>query len=171
MLGSCLLVATLAAAGAADASRCAAIPDDARRLACYDALFRDADRPAPPVMAGEPAAPAKPTVAAAAAPAAAAAAADPDRDFGLSGHQRAERSGPGGEPDEIQAVVVELLESRVGKPTYVLDNGHRWRQTDATSRPKFKVGQTVVIRKASLGSFLASSPDSGGAPVRIRRVD
>jgi len=165
MLETVILAAALAAAGPTDASQCAAMSDDARRLACYDALFRPSDRVAPAPTQTEPTQPA----AAAAAPAVPAAA--PEQDFGLTDLQRAERDGPRDTLDEIRAVVTEIYESRVGKPSYMLDNGQRWRQVEATSRPMFKVGATVVIRKAALGSFMGIVPDAGGAPVRLRREE
>jgi hypothetical protein len=165
MLETVILAAALAAAGPTDPSQCAAMPDDARRLACYDALFRPSDRAAPTETQAGPAQPA----AAVAVPAAAAAA--PEQDFGLSGQQRAKRDAAEESVDEIRAVVVELHGSRVGKPAYTLDNGQRWRQVEATSWPMFKVGATVVIRKAALGSFMGIVPDAGGAPVRLRREE
>jgi hypothetical protein len=166
MLETVILAAALAAAGPTDASQCAAMSDDARRLACYDALFRPSDRAAPTEMQAGPTQPE-----AAASAVAVPAAAAPEQDFGLSGQQRAKRDAAEESVDEIRAVVVELHGSRVGKPAYTLDNGQRWRQVEATSRPMFKVGATVVIRKAALGSFMGIVPDAGGAPVRLRREE
>jgi len=166
MLETVILAAALAAVGPTDASQCAAITDDTRRLACYDALFRSSGRAAPTEAQAAPTQPAG-VAAAVAVPAAAA----PEQDFGLSGQQRARRDGADESVDEIRAVVVELHASRVGKPAYTLDNGQRWRQVEATSRPMLKVGATVVIRKAALGSFMGIVPDAGGAPVRLRREE
>jgi hypothetical protein len=165
MLETVILAAALAAAGPTDASQCAAMSDDARRLACYDALFRPSDRVASTQTQTEPTQPA----AAAATPAVSAAA--PEQDFGLTELQRAERDGPRDTLDEIRAVVTEIYESRVGKPSYMLDNGQRWRQVEATDRPMLKVGAVVVIRAAAFGSFMATMPDRGGAPVRLRREE
>lgn len=177
MFASLILISSLAAAGAAEPGQCAAMKDDGQRLACYDALFR-AD-PEPPVgtpppaeqaAAASAARAAAPSQAAAAQAAAAAVAAAPEDDFGLSGHQRDMRDGAS-RLDEIRAVVVEIHESRVGKPAYTFDNGQRWRQVEATSRPRLRVGATVVIKRAALGSFMATMPEVAGPPARLRREE
>lgn len=100
------------------------------------------------------------------------AAGDGEQDFGLSPRQIEERAGVNRDHvDAIEAVVTEVLQSRVGKAAYVLDNGQRWRQVEASTWPMFRVGQKIVIRRAALGSFLASAPDAGGPPVRVRRQE
>jgi len=177
MFESWVVIAALAAAGAADASQCTEIADGGQRLACYDALFRVTGQPAAGnTLSMESVAP-RPETAQSVAPAAAPTAAAPavattqEQDFGLSEQQRAERDGTTNRLDEIRAVVVEIHESRVGKPAYTLDNGQRWRQVEATSRPQLKVGATVVISKAALGSFMAKMPDIGGPPARVRREE
>lgn len=164
MLETVLLAAAVAAASPVDAGECAPITDDSRRLACYDSLFRAPARSA--TIADHP----QPSPASTSAPAAVAAA-PLEQDFGLTDLQRAERDGPRDTLDEIRAVVTEIYESRVGKPSYMLDNGQRWRQVEATDRPMLKVGAVVVIRAAAFGSFMATMPDRGGAPVRVRREE
>lgn len=176
MFEALILVTSLAAAGSADSSRCAAMTDDDQRLACYDALHRPTEpdpasqrsvEPAPPAAGQErPAAQAE-TGAAQAGTAAAAS----QEDFGLTAKQRDERDGVDTRIDEIRAVVVEVHESRAGKPAYTLDNGQRWRQTESTSRPLLKVGATVVIKRGSLGSFMAKMPEIGGPPAWVRREE
>ena len=177
MFQSMILVAALAAAGASDASQCAAIMDDGERLACYDALHRSTE---PGAAASERAAERAPPGAQTAPPTPASAtgvaqegatAPDPGKDFGLTAQQRDERDGVDARLDEIRAVVVEIHESRAGKPAYTLDNGQRWRQTESTSRPLLKVGATVVIKRGSLGSFMAKMPDFGGPPAWVRREE
>lgn len=191
MIEFLVLAVSLAGAGQAAPAQCARLQDDAARLACYDAAFRaepaagpataaptdtaipqaaaQATRPAP----GAATSPASAPSAAAAAPAAATTATDREDDFGLSGEQRAARAGSAGveQPKQISGVIAEIYGSRVGKPAFRLDNGQRWRQTEATNRPMFNVGETVVIRGASMGSFLASVPDSGRPAVRVRREE
>lgn len=166
MLETVMLAAAVAAASPVDAGQCAPITDDSRRLACYDSLFR---APAPSAATADHP---QPSPASTSAPAAVAAAAAPlEQDFGLTDLQRAERDGPRDTLDEIRAVVTEIYESRVGKPSYMLDNGQRWRQVEATDRPMLRVGAVVVIRAAAFGSFMATMPDRGGAPVRLRREE
>lgn len=179
-----LLLAASAAVSTSPAA-CATLEDDRARLACYDALFREAPKTTTSAPAGaggtpapEPASPRARPAAAAAAPAAApaaaaAAAAAPEAEFGLSGQQRQERAEAAGARtvDQVSAKIVAIEPSRVGKPAIALDNGQRWRQIEATSRPVFEVGETVVIRRASFGSFLAVVPDSGHAAVRVKREE
>jgi len=172
-----LLLAASAAASTGPAA-CALLEDDRARLACYDSLFRETPaEPSASASAGAPAAreplpaPAAATPVAAAPVAAAEVATDPEAEFGLSGQQRQERAEAAGvrKVDEVSARIVAVAPSRVGKPAIELENGQRWRQIEATSWPVFEVGETVVIRKASFGSFLAVVPDSGHAAVRVKR--
>ena len=191
MIESLVLAVSLAGAGQAAPAQCARLQDDTARLACYDAVFRadpaagpapaartDAEIPPAAAQATRPVpgavtSPASAPSAAAAVPAAAATASDREDDFGLTGVQRAERAAAAGtaQPDRLTAVVAEVYDSRVGKPAFRLDNGQRWKQTEATDLPMFRVGETVVIRKASFGSFLASVPGSGRPAVRVRREE
>jgi len=161
MLHMVLIGALLAGSGSDQAGeRCAGIASDAGRLACYDAVYR---RP------GEPAAPA-----AAAAPTgtpAAAAPPVPESEFGLSGHQREQQRGATNRIEELRIVVQSVEPSRSGRATYRLSNGQRWVQSEATDRPAFSAGDVIVIRRASMGSFLAVVPDSGRAAIRVKRLE
>jgi hypothetical protein len=172
MIEFVVLMASMAGSGQPDPAQCAQLSQDAARLACYDAVFR----PAPAAPAPDDAmasAAATPSAAAPAAPVAAAAVVATKDDFGLSGEQRAARAESAGveQPKQVTGVIAEIYGSRVGKPAFRLDNGQRWRQTEATTRPMFNVGETVVIRGASMGSFLASVPDSGRPAIRVRREE
>lgn len=178
MIEFVVLMASMAGAGQPDPAQCAQLPEDAARLACYDAVFRPAAAPTaatPSAAAPAAATPsaAAPSAAAPAAPVAAAAVVATKDDFGLSGEQRAARAESAGveQPKQVTGVIAEIYGSRVGKPAFRLDNGQRWRQTEATTRPMFNVGETVVIRGASMGSFLASVPDSGRPAIRVRREE
>jgi nucleoid-associated protein YgaU len=142
-----------------DLAHCAAIEQASSRLACYDALAGrvSAQAPAPPAagVASAPAAPAAAaapaSAAAAAAPSAsasAAAAADP-QNFGLSNAQL--HIGPQG-PNEIAAVVTRLIPDARGGSMLLLDNGQAW--TFPEQDPWLMAGNSVTIRRASLGSFL-----------------
>jgi len=172
LIETLLFAASMLAAVQAEVDKCTALEQDSARLACYDALFR----PAPGPAALEAPAPTPvsraPGVDAVAAPAAGAAAAteQPEDTFGLTEEQRAERAKVE-TLDEISAVIVGIEPSRVGKPVLVLDNGQRWKQLEATVLPVFGEGETVMIRKATFGSYLASVPESGRSAVRVRRLD
>ena len=50
-----------------------------------------------------------------------------------------------------------------------LDNGHIWRQLDNRPMP-LKSGETVIVREASLGSFLMEK-QSGSSSIRVKRVN
>jgi len=193
-----LVVMGLAAAVDPQAvSACAAIDDDGRRLACYDGLFRPLDAASQKVAAGAAgppaaspsrtvgaapvavaaAAPATPPVAASAnAPApvsqvspAPAAPTSPAEQFGLSAEQIEERrpqAAPEIESIESRVVAVKALPR--DRFLLTLENGQVWEQTEPTPRQRFYPGDTVEIRKAALGSFLASGPRSGER-IRVKR--
>jgi hypothetical protein len=178
------------------AAECGRIADDARRLACYDGLFR-----APPPQSREvaspgqvpvatratsagtvsaPAAAAGTVVAAGSAAAAAttgaataAAAATPVEDFGLTEAQKQSRDSANpdqAEPriESITAVVAAAEQARTGEVQVTLDNGQVWRQADTAMRLFVRPGDTVTIRAAALGSFMLRVP--GRPAVRVRRV-
>ncbi|HNP62719.1 MAG TPA: hypothetical protein PKH39_02230 [Woeseiaceae bacterium] len=70
---------------------------------------------------------------------------------------------------QIEADVVDVRKSALRKLTVVLDNGQTWRQLDNQSMP-LKSGETVVIREASLGSFLMEKK-SGSRSIRVKRAN
>lgn len=154
---------------------CAAVEADAPRLECFDAIGRSLSHGAPshvtaPVDETAQAAP-KPVAAAVAPhPAAATEGPSPERDFGLTAAQMESRDGGGeDELEQIESAVMEVLSSRSGKHAYRLENGQVWRQIEATTLPQIRAGEAMIIRRASLGSFLASGRESGRPPVRVRR--
>ncbi len=70
---------------------------------------------------------------------------------------------------QIEAKVTDVRKSATNKLTITLDNGQIWRQLD--SRPMhLKSGETVIVRKASLGSFLMEKK-SGGRSTRVKRTN
>lgn len=70
---------------------------------------------------------------------------------------------------EIEAVVTDVRKSASKKLTVSLDNGQIWRQLD--NQPLLlKNGEAVVIRKASLGSFLMEKK-TGGRSIRVKRAN
>lgn len=184
MLATWVAIGLALSASQADVDRCLGIGDDAARLACYDRLFDRRQSAAPaaalpaagtPAAAGKPApaspaAPAKEVATVAPVPAAATAAAAPapapEEAFGLTVDQR-----PEGKVKSISGTLVEVESSATGRHVLVLDNGQRWRQLEPTTRPAFSSGETVEIRRAALGSYLATVPDSGRRAVRVRRED
>ncbi len=70
---------------------------------------------------------------------------------------------------QIEAKVTDVQKSTYKKLTVTLDNGQIWQQLDNQRMP-LKSGETVVVREASLGSFLMEKK-SGGRSIRVKRVN
>lgn len=68
--------------------------------------------------------------------------------------------------EAIEAKVVGIGRSASARPTLALDNGQVW-EVDA-SEPPLDVGQTVSIKRASMSSFLLTTPRKRS--YRARRV-
>lgn len=68
----------------------------------------------------------------------------------------------------IEAKIGSLHSLGYGKWQIVLEDGAQWMTTEAvTGRPP-KVGQTIEIRRAAMGSFMGKV--EGGRAVRMKRV-
>jgi len=162
---------------------CMKIDDDAARLACYDVqLGRAPAAPATPpadrpqTASGVAEADTAPVVAAAAAaPAAPASAAPvrPEDNFGLTAEQRDARAAETQNAERINrmtAIVQSATMTASSRLLLTLDNGQQWVQVEPSRRQYFFEGETITIKKASLGSFLATGPRSGTG-IRVRRLD
>jgi hypothetical protein len=78
----------------------------------------------------------------------------------------------GRDPDvvqEITAAIREIGRDASGRLVLVLDNGQRWIQTDTVGGRSPRAGQNVRIRRAALGSFIASVEERPGFRVRRDR--
>jgi len=196
MIKLCLLTTALLVQQGTDPAACAAIEADDVRLRCYDAYFRGPAAPEPPSAAAQPpaAAPAPapvpvpvpaplprdasvlPEQAAAAAPVAPAMSTPqraPEEEFGLTPAQLEERAREESQPRELEQIevrVVSVERTASGRALIVLENGQRWLETEASRRQHFRAGDLMKIRKAALGSYLASGPHSGTG-IRVRRID
>ena len=124
--------------------RCAAIASDATRLQCYDTL---AGRPmtAPADLASTNHTLPTGTAASTTTP----AATEPASSFGLSATQLNVAKPT---TDAIQGRIINLAESATQQLLVTLDNGQVWQLTGEDAR--VNVGEQVMIRRASLGSFL-----------------
>lgn len=159
---------------------CMKIDDDDARLACYDVQLGRAPSAAqangPRAPGGSAAATAvveTGTAPVAVAATAVAAPARPEDDFGLTAEQRDARATEAesvDKTDHITAIVKTAKMTASGRLLVTLDNGQQWVQVEPSSRQYFFEGDTITIRKASLGSFLASGPRSGTG-IRIKRLD
>lgn len=127
---------------------------------------------APAAAAGAAAAPPA-TGAAAVAPAAAASSvvASPGDDFGLTEAAKRARDPEQAKvqmPESITEKVTSVGHRPTGELVVTLANGQVWVQIESGSRAQVGVGQTVTIKKASLGSYLLVPPNR--VATRVRRV-
>lgn len=156
-------------------SSCLAIQDIAARVACYDAIARQ--QVEPPAAVPKPAqAPAPaPAVATPAAPQAAPerptqAAPSPKAEFGFSAAER-DRLRPVEEqqPADLSFTVATARLTGPGYWQFGMEEGSTWRTVDV--RRAFRApapGDTVVIRRGSLGSYFLDLDDQPG--MRIKRL-
>lgn len=90
-------------------------------------------------------------------------AAEPAEDFGLENKSKRKES-----EDKIVANVISIKKDPSKKYIITLDNGHVWRQNDST-RLKIVVGESVVIKRGSFGSFFMSK-DGLNKRLRVKRL-
>jgi len=134
---------------------CKAQNDPAARLACYDKAVSamDAARAAKDLVVTDR-----------------AAVREARRGlFGLSLPSLKLFGGGDNDDDEVKEIESKIAGIRMasdGFPVFVLEDGARWKQTDG--RNTFpKAGQKIKIRKATLGSYMASIEGQPG--VRVTR--
>jgi hypothetical protein len=70
--------------------------------------------------------------------------------------------------DKVTAKITAVTTLRDGALRVTLDNGQVWRQIDRKGEAHWEVGDSLVIERAALGSFLASMAGSSRS-YRIRR--
>ena len=68
------------------------------------------------------------------------------------------------EVTEIESRISAIRMAGDGFPTFTLEDGARWKQTDGRNTYP-KPGQKIRIRKAALGSYMASINDQPGVRV------
>jgi hypothetical protein len=126
-------------------AHCAAISGPDERLACYDALASQG--PASLDRAAQSARPPVPPP----SPPAAAAESDTPEEFGLSPAQKAPPK-----TSSITARVVGFTRNKDGAVVVNLDNGQSWALDEPD--PLLASGDSVTIRRATLGSFVLTTP-------------
>ncbi len=96
---------------------------------------------------------------------------DDDEDEGEDeGERDGGDTGQGEDIDRLEARLVRASETATGRWLIQLDTGARWQQIDDTRMLREpRPDDTVVIRKAALGSYLASI--GGARAIRVRRVE
>ncbi|WP_017664255.1 hypothetical protein [Porphyrobacter sp. AAP82] len=84
--------------------------------------------------------------------------------FGIFGDDEDEA-----EKEEIKEItaVIKAVSGSAGTYVFTLDDGSVWAQSDETYLKKPQAGKSITIRRAALGSFMASV--EGGLGFRIRR--
>jgi hypothetical protein len=163
-------------------TQCSSISNAAERLACFDRLAGRASAskapPSTPAVAPPAAAPVSAAPVSAAPVGAAPAAATPvpagastDNDIGLSKVQKERNGAASRSPAEIKkfftARVTGFREGPNRRPRVLLDNGQSW-EYEEDGDELLAVGDSVTIRRASLGSFLLTTPAK--LVHRVRRI-
>ena len=69
--------------------------------------------------------------------------------------------------DRVELQVERVIAHGDGRSTFVMSDGQRWVQVD-TRRSNVQAGDTVVVRRAALGSFMLL-PERSRAALRVRR--
>jgi len=136
---------------------CRDLTDDHARLACYDAAVDRSRKSADP--GPEPSAE-NTAGSTAAEPAATAASLSQEDLFGKTSKEieRSVEQATGGERiDSLSATVTRLRKFGYDKVLITLENGQLWKQIDASSL-RLRVGDTVEIERAALGSFILRKP-------------
>lgn len=160
---------------------CAAKPDSAARLACFDAIAAKlqsgeaiAAAPAavtPAATPVVPAAPAAPVSAPAPAPAVTPAA-PPEARFGAETLAK-ESQKAAGQPeqiDEIHAVISQLAFAANGRAIVTLENGQVWRQIDGDTSPfRGKQGEKATIERSLFGSY-SLTVEGHNMLIKVNRV-
>jgi hypothetical protein len=156
---------------------CADISSSADRLACYDKLAGRASAPkaspsaaAPSAASPSAASPSAVAPAAIASVAAAPAPATPptEEDFGRSKVRKAASAGAPPKITSITAKVAAFGRSPNRRTQVTLDNGQIWEYQDDPD-PLLSVGDSVTIKRATLGSFILLTPTK--LSHRVSRID
>ncbi len=166
---------------AADASACTKLEDNAARLQCYD----EALKPTRPAEAqtgrnAPAAATSSVTPASAAAPppsqttTGSVAAAAPSAPVSHSQATSEVASFGASQPKEpvqrIEAHLRAIQAAAYGEKVITLDNDQVWRVTQWWNDPFCATGDAIVIRRATMGSFLMTCATENGS-VRVRRIN
>jgi hypothetical protein len=147
--------------------------DDARRLSCFDRETARLTAPAAATPGASAAAPAVAVPAPTAAPAPAASQVTDEEKFGYRGNlarpEADRRRAQEEELDQMTAKVVEVSARPHGQFVAKLENGQVWEQKTIDRSVRLKVGDEVMIRRASLGSFMLVT--ASGKSTRVTRVE
>lgn len=176
-----LLTATAQVTAAPTLADCKKLTDNFARLNCYDqmglatektAVAPAAPQAAAPVVSIAPAPTSVPVQATTPAPAplvtpnpaqATVTVVNVEDEFGMTKKKPAEVV------EEIDGKVTAFERNKYDKLVVTLENRQVWRQTDS-DYIDMKIGDVVVIKKASFGSFLMSN-GRDNRKIRVKRVE
>lgn len=179
LLGGLFAGAAQAQPRQTDFERCAAVQNEAARLACYDALMAEAKKTptdqAPPVAAAP-----QPTLSQSdgAAPAIQQPSVPQVESDDYVVLPRAEAEAlrrQAGEKvreekrDAYESRIVKVFTTGYGIMNVVLENGETWRQLTKTGGRKPRVGDIATLTPAMMGSWTVRYGDSG-AKVKVKRI-
>ena len=85
------------------------------------------------------------------------------------GHEDKIKAQEKSEVEQITSDIVSVKESAVGIITFTLNNKQKWKQA-SSEYFSAKKGDTVIIKRASFGSFLMKKQGSNRT-TRVKRVD
>jgi hypothetical protein len=159
-----LLTAPFAVQAAESSHRCAAQADDAQRLACYDSEFGKPRAVVPRPVAPAPAPAATPAPSLAVAQPAVAVAAPVTESMNSETRKRNATA----RPADVTSSIASLRRLLDGRQQATLANGEVWAQQEPDPRAELRVGDSVIVRAAALGSFMLVTPS--GARTRVTRV-
>lgn len=77
---------------------------------------------------------------------------------------------PNTELVQVQARIARVVRRSDDRYWFEMENGQIWGQIEPQSAANIRAGDTVTIRRATLGSFFLS-PARHGAAHRVRRID
>lgn len=70
--------------------------------------------------------------------------------------------------DQIEATIASVRQLRSGKMLIELDDGALWQQTEIKNMRTPKSGDTIIVKRGSLGSFVAKVND--GRAFKVKRI-
>jgi hypothetical protein len=181
------------AASGSDGASCVAVNDDMARLACYDRAFgrKAASSTEAAVAVAAAAGTAATAPSAARVPVAPTSAPpvrvaptdatpvpvvpeDPVAEFGLTEAAKqakdpAKAAEAAKAPTSVTAKVISVRFRKYGEFVVTLDNGQVWEQNDPMSSAVVRVGDTVTVKKAVLGSYTLVT--AARVATKVHRVD
>jgi hypothetical protein len=87
--------------------------------------------------------------------------------FGGRDGDEAQERAESEEVTQIESTITQMTRDGAGRFVFALANGQRWYQAEASGGRSPRVGQAIVIRRGTLGSYLANI--DGRPAIRVMR--